>query len=97
MRLLLEKGASVRIRDRRAQLPIHRAAAVGAVPVLRLLVEKKSPLNGGDVDGMTALHHAISEGHGDAAVELLKAGVETDRKDGEGRVAIELAPDSKVS
>lgn len=93
----MEKGASVRIRDKRGQLPLHRAAAVGSVPVIKLLVGRKSPLDGGDVDGMTALHHAVSEGHGDAAVELLKAGAATDKKDGEGRLAIQLAPDSKVS
>ena len=40
---------------------------------------------------------AISEGHGDAALMLLKAGAETDLKDGEGQLAIDLAPDTKVS
>lgn len=40
---------------------------------------------------------AISEGHGDAALELLKAGAETDKRDVDGHLAIDLAPDSKVS
>jgi 26S proteasome non-ATPase regulatory subunit 10 len=39
---------------------------------------------------------AISEGHGDAALLLLKAGAETDKKDVDGHLAIELAPDKKV-
>ena len=39
---------------------------------------------------------AISEGHGDAALVLLKAGAETDRRDVDGHLALELAPDSKV-
>lgn len=39
---------------------------------------------------------AIAEGHGDAAVILLKAGAETDKKDVDGHLAIELAPDTKV-
>lgn len=39
---------------------------------------------------------AISEGHGDAALELLKAGAETDKTDVDGHLAIDLAPDSKV-
>ena len=54
-------------------------------------------MNATDVDGLTALHHAVSEGHGDAALELLRAGAETDKRDGEGRLAIDMAPDSKVS
>lgn len=96
MKLLLEHGASARAKDRRGQLPLHRAAAVGSVPIVKVLLENKSPVNASDVDGMTALHHAISEGHGDVAVELLRAGAEGDRKDSEGRTAVQCAPDSKV-
>jgi 26S proteasome non-ATPase regulatory subunit 10 len=34
---------------------------------------------------------------GDTAVALLKAGAETDKKDADGFVAMELAPDAQVS
>ena len=40
---------------------------------------------------------AISEGHGDTAMVLLKAGAETDKSDVDGNLAIDLAPDKKVS
>lgn len=40
---------------------------------------------------------AISEGHGDTALLLLKAGAETDKRDVDGMLAIDLAPDAKVS
>lgn len=74
-----------------------RAAAVGNVPIVKLLLnEGKSPVNATDVDGCTALHHAIAEGQGDTAVELLKAGAETNKRDGNGKLAIDLAPDAKV-
>lgn len=33
---------------------------------------------------------------GDTAVALLKAGAETDKKDGDGHVALDLAPDAQV-
>ena len=39
---------------------------------------------------------AIAEGHGDTALLLLKAGAETDKKDVDGQLAIDLAPDNKV-
>jgi 26S proteasome non-ATPase regulatory subunit 10 len=39
---------------------------------------------------------AISEGHGDAAVLLLKEGAESDKKDIDGRLAISTAPDAKI-
>lgn len=98
VRRLMSAGASARVKDKRGQLPLHRAAAVGNLPLVKMLVgpQGKSPVNATDMDGMTALHHAISEGHGDVAVELMKAGTEIDKKDVDGRTAIELAPDARV-
>lgn len=96
--LLLEAKppASVRVRDKRGQYPIHRAAAIGSTPMVELLLKHNSPLNATDTSGYTALHHAICEGHGDTALALLKAGAETDKKDTDGCLAIDLAPDMKV-
>lgn len=105
--------ASARVRDKRGQYPIHRAAAVGSVPMVEFLLKNKSPLNATDIAGYTALHHAIAEGHGmslykslgearlyvflgDTAVALLKAGAETDKRDADGYLAIDLAPDKQV-
>lgn len=66
--------------------------------MINLLVQAgKSPLNATDSDGQTALHHAVAEGHGDAAVALLKAGAELRKEDGEGKTALDLAPDAAVS
>jgi 26S proteasome non-ATPase regulatory subunit 10 len=96
-RLLLSSGATARVKDKRGQLPLHRAAAVGSVPMMRLLLEQgKSPLNATDVDGMTALHHAVSEGHGDAALLLLVQGADWEKEDGQGRRALEYCPDAKT-
>ena len=63
-RLLIENKASTRVRDRRGQYPIHRAAAVGSDPIVTLLLRNRSPLNATDNEGFTPLHHAIAEGHG---------------------------------
>lgn len=59
--------ASVRVRDKRGQYPLHRAAAVGSAPLVQLLVKHKSPINATDSAGFTALHHAVAEGHGKCA------------------------------
>ncbi|KAL2872033.1 ankyrin repeat domain-containing protein [Aspergillus lucknowensis] len=97
VRTLLNNKCSARVKDKRGQLALHRAAAIGSTPIIQLLLkEGRSPINATDIDGLTALHHAISEGHGDAALTLLKAGAETDKRDGEGKLAIDLAPDVKV-
>ncbi|KAL6239847.1 hypothetical protein BDW75DRAFT_68194 [Aspergillus navahoensis] len=97
VRILLENKCSARVRDKRGQLPLHRAAAIGSTPIIQVLLkEGRSPVNATDNDGLTALHHAISEGHGDAALMLLKAGAEADKKDASGTLAIDMAPDKKV-
>lgn len=58
------------------------------MPPLKEELSQNLPLNGECL--------AISEGHGDAALILLKAGAETDKKDVDGNLAIDLAPDIKV-
>jgi hypothetical protein len=64
--------------------------------MVNLLLKHRSPLNATDNAGYTALHHAVAEGHGDTAVALLKAGAETDKKDMDGFLALDLAPDKDV-
>ena len=64
--------------------------------MVELLLKHNSPVNPADISGQTPLHHAIAEGHGDAAMALIKAGAETDRKDNDGLTALECAPDGKV-
>lgn len=63
----LSPPASARVRDRRGQYALHRAAAIGSTPMVVLLLGKgKSPLNATDSAGYTALHHAVAEGHGES-------------------------------
>ncbi|CAG8980057.1 hypothetical protein HYALB_00009266 [Hymenoscyphus albidus] len=88
--------ASARVKDARGQYAIHRAAAVGSVPMVELLLKNKSPMDAADDAGQTPLHHAVAEGHGDTAFALLKAGAATDKKDVDGMLALDLAPDKEV-
>lgn len=112
-KLLIESKppASTRVRDKRGQYPIHRAAAVGSVPIILLLLKNMSPLNATDNEGYTPLHHAIAEGHGmffvnysvtltnpvgDTAVALLKEGADFTIKNAEDELPLDLAPDKEV-
>jgi len=63
-------SASARVKDKRGQYAIHRAAAVGSAPMVALLLKYKSPLNATDIAGQTPLHHAIAEGHGKFSTKL---------------------------
>lgn len=97
VRTLIAHKCSARVKDKRGQLPLHRAAAVGSIPIMKTLLEEgKSAVNATDMDGLTALHQAVAEGHGDAAIFLLKAGAEADKRDSDGLLAIDMVPDNKV-
>lgn len=54
---LIEQKATARVKDKRGTLPLHRAAAVGSVPMVQLLLDVNSPVNATDMSGLTALHH----------------------------------------
>ncbi|KAG6066326.1 hypothetical protein E4U32_006248 [Claviceps aff. humidiphila group G2b] len=88
--------ASTRVRDRRGQYPIHRAAAAGSLPMTNLLLERRSPVNAADIEGYTPLHHAIAEGHGDVAVALVKYGADFSIKNAQDELPLDLAPDKEV-
>ncbi|KAK9466593.1 ankyrin repeat-containing domain protein [Lipomyces arxii] len=95
-RLLEKYPQAVRIKDKQNQIPLHRAAAVGSIPLINLLIKYKSPLNTSDRSGWSPLFHASAEGHGDAALVLIKAGAVTDRLDPDGNTFLQVAVDEKV-
>ncbi|KAH3685327.1 hypothetical protein WICPIJ_003679 [Wickerhamomyces pijperi] len=95
--ILLEKGASARIKDNKGQYPIHRAVTIGSMALTETLAKKgKSPLNAKDVCGWTPLHHALAEGSGDVAVLLVKLGADYQIEDNEGETPIAVAVDDNV-
>ena len=95
---LIDNGASVRIKDKFNQIPLHRAASVGSLKLIELLCGLgKSPVNWQDKQGWTPLFHALAEGHGDAAVLLVeKYGAEYDLVDNKGAKAEDVALNEQV-
>lgn len=95
---LVNNGASVRIKDKKSQYPLHRAAAVGSLPLVEFLIKDgKSPINAKDIGGWTALHHALAEGFGDVAVLLVKLGADYNVEDSDGLTPLKVAVDDKVA
>ncbi|CDF87824.1 probable Probable 26S proteasome regulatory subunit p28 [Zygosaccharomyces bailii] len=93
---LLEKGASVRVKDKRSQLPLHRAAAIGSTSMVDLLCKAGSPINTSDAEGWTPLFHALAEGHGDVAVLLVQHGADPDLETSDGSKAVDFAVNDEV-
>ena len=59
---LLGRGADPKAQDRGGFMPHHDAASKGQLNTLRVLLQdKRTPINEGVHDGLTALHMAASE------------------------------------
>ncbi|CAD1784717.1 similar to Saccharomyces cerevisiae YGR232W NAS6 Proteasome-interacting protein involved in the assembly of the base subcomplex of the 19S proteasomal regulatory particle (RP) [Maudiozyma barnettii] len=94
---LLANGASTRIKDKKGQLPLHRACAIGSTKMATLLCAKLSPINARDNQGWTPLFHALAEGHGDVAVLLVNQySADKDIQDSNEKTASDVALDDKV-
>jgi len=94
VRLLLENGADVLVGNRYNQTPLHRAAALGHVSIIRTLVEavpakqRASMIDAKDTEGNTALHVARQDGHEEAIAALLELGARKDVVNAEGERAL---------
>lgn len=71
---LLAGGVEVGTRDREGCTPLHRAAALGEVPIVRLLLESHAQVDARDNHGCTPLLDASSTGELEAVEMLLDAG-----------------------
>lgn len=79
--LLLKSRSPLNMTDIAGQTPLHHAVAEGHGKSGWSLLSLEQP------------NYLI----GDTAVALLKAGAETDKKDIDGYLALDLAPDAQVS
>lgn len=94
----LKNGASARLKDKKGQTPLFRAAAAGSLRLINLLAKDgKAQLNVKDSFGWTALHHALAEGNGDAAIELVKLGADPNIRSSEDETAIQVSVDEKIA
>ena len=69
MKLLLDSGADVNVKNRRASTPLHWAIHDEAK--VRVLIERGAAINAKQADGRTPLYQAASLGKGNAILRLL--------------------------
>lgn len=79
---LLEAGADLNgIADDRGTTPVMDAAADGSEDLMLQLIELNAELHHANKDGQTAVTLAVGNGHDDAAIALIKEGMDVDVKD----------------
>ncbi|XP_069573130.1 ankyrin repeat domain-containing protein 50 [Brachyistius frenatus] len=89
---LTERGSMARVgeMDIEGRTPLILAAQEGHWSTVRLLLDRRSPIDQRAYDGHSALSAALLEGHADVAELLMKRGADTDVRDAEGRPLLYL-------
>lgn len=95
-KLISQYKCSVRVKDKKGITALHRAAAIGSQPLVKLLVEAKASVNAKDKDGWTPLHHALAEGHGDIGSLLVQLGADAEAETNQGEKAEDVACNESV-
>jgi len=95
-RLLQDHGASVHLRNRNGQTPLHLALRRGLSDVVTLLIKSGSDVDALDNDNITPLLYALKFSDCDAAAAaaaqlLLEHGASVHMRDKDGQTALHLA------
>ncbi|XP_059199376.1 ankyrin repeat domain-containing protein 50 [Centropristis striata] len=89
---LTERGSMARVgeMDIEGRTPLILAAQEGHWSTVRLLLDRRSPIDHRAYDGHSALTAALLEGHAEVAELLMRRGADTDVRDAEGRPLLYL-------
>lgn len=93
VRLLVERGADCRVRDRNGYDALFAAVRVNSTAIVRLLLRLHTGIdvNTHNNDGITALHESVSHGHETMTQLLLANGADPNFRVGETKSALSLA------
>ncbi|KAF4264238.1 hypothetical protein KXV68_007120 [Aspergillus fumigatus] len=85
VRLLVERGANVRVKDKLGLTALYQASSSGHEAVVKLLLEHGADVNARSASkGWTALFEAASNGHKAVVQLLLDCGADVNMKDEDG-------------
>jgi len=91
VKILLDRGANLNVRDKYGHTPLHDAAFGGHADVAGLLLEKGADVNAKNRMGCTPLHRAADRGELEVAQVLLAKGADPNCETGAGRTPLDEA------
>ncbi|KAM9384369.1 histone-lysine N-methyltransferase EHMT2 isoform 2-T2 [Pholidichthys leucotaenia] len=97
IKVLLDRGADVSVKDKELNVCLHWAAYAGSVDIAELVLNTGCSLSSVNVHGDTPLHIAAREGFLDCVTLFLSRGADIDIMNKEGDTPLSLArPDTPV-
>ncbi|KAJ2971749.1 hypothetical protein NUW58_g9330 [Xylaria curta] len=94
VRLLLERGANIKSRNRFGWTPLLQAASSGHLEIVQLLIEKDANIESGNRFGQTPLLQAASSGYLEIVQLLIEKGANIESEDSLGRTPLLQAASS---
>ncbi len=95
VKLAISEGANVNALDTRASRsgrnPLNWAAYYGHAAIVELLIANKADVNGQNLTGFTALHHAVENNKLEMVQLLLSLGAEINKENKRGKKPIDIA------
>ena len=95
--LLIHHGSPLFQPDHRGRIPLHFACSANSVQIVDVMLERlqgkkaKSKIDAKDIDGLTPLHLAATDGYREIAKRLLKAGADIDSRSTKGNTPLMAA------
>lgn len=80
VKLLINKGANVELRNTRQQAPLHKAVIGSSIKSVKILCENGANVNAATDEGRTPLHYAAEYGYNDIAEYLIQAGASVTKR-----------------
>ncbi|XP_076995562.1 ankyrin repeat domain-containing protein 31 isoform X2 [Tamandua tetradactyla] len=96
VKVLIESGADVNLKDDAGWTPLHKASSEGYNDIIVELLKAGAHVNSENLDGIPPLHDAVANNHLKATEILLQNGANPNKKDHNQKTALDEADDEKV-